>query len=253
LGPAKLDVTVTEAAGKGVEATIDGVAWRLGSAEWCGIAANHNAGGARVWLSRGGRPVGDFRFADQLRPDAATAVAELLGQGLPVRLLSGDVQGSVTAVAKAVGIADAKGRMTPEDKLADVSHGLTMMIGDGINDAPAMRAAHVSMAPSTAADIGRSAADFVFTTGRLAAVPFIIGTARRAARLVNQNLALAIGYNIVAVPLAVTGHVTPLIAAIAMSSSSIIVVLNGLRLRLGARPAVEMTAVVQPDLAEKIA
>ena len=253
LGPADAEAAITEVAGKGVEATIDGAVWRLGSADWCGIGADRNADGTVVWLARDGRPMGDFRFADQLRPDAASALAELRSMGLPVRLLSGDGAGAVAATAEAVGIADARARLTPEDKCADVARGNTMMVGDGINDAPAMRAAHVSMAPSSAADIGRSAADFVFTTGRLAAVPFVMRTARRAARLVNQNLALAVGYNIVAVPLAVTGHVTPLIAALAMSSSSIIVVLNGLRLRLAGRPASAVAPATQQDLSEKAA
>lgn len=253
LGPTNLEGQVRESAGKGVEVTLDDGVWRLGSAGWCGIAPPGDEPGTMVWLSRDGRKMGDFHFADQLRPDAAGAVAELNGMGLPVRLLSGDGSGAVAAAAAAVGIDDAHARLSPADKLADVGRGNTMMVGDGINDAPAMRAAHVSMAPSSAADIGRSAADFVFTTGRLGAVPFVIGTARRAARLVNQNLALAVGYNIVAVPLAVTGHVTPLIAALAMSSSSIIVVLNGLRLRLAARPAAGMAPAIQPDLAEKAA
>ena len=164
--------------------------------------------------------------------------------GLPTRVLSGDEPGIVNLVAAACGIIEAHARLTPEDKLADVAHGRTMMVGDGINDAPAMRAAHVSMAPSSAADIGRGAADFVFTTGRLSTVPFAIGIARRAAGLVNRNLALAIAYNVLAVPLAISGHVTPLIAAAAMSLSSIIVVLNSLRLRLIDRgaPAAEVVS-----------
>ena len=228
-GPA-FDGSITEIAGHGVEGRRGAEVWRLGKADWCGAPASDGIA-TEVWLTCNGAVEGVFRFEDQLRPDAAEAVAALGRLDLPVRLLSGDADRPVAAIARAAGIASARARLKPEEKSADVAIGRTMMVGDGINDAPALTAASVSMAPSTAADIGRSAADFVFTGDRLTAVPFAIAIARRAARLVNQNLVLAIGYNAIAVPLAISGHVTPLIAAIAMSSSSIVVVANAMRLR----------------------
>lgn len=228
--PFELPPTVREVPGKGVQALIDGATWRLGSAEWCGVQGE-DLGASEVWLSRDGTAQASFRFDDVLRHDAAQSVRRLRTLDLRVRLLSGDRPRVVAAVASAVGIDDAEGELLPDQKVAGVSAGRTMMVGDGVNDAPALRAAHVSMAPSSAADIGRSAADFVFTGEELSAVPFVVAIARAAARLVNQNLAIAIGYNVVAVPLAVTGQVTPLIAAVAMSGSSLIVVVNALRLR----------------------
>lgn len=223
---------VVEKPGQGVEGVVGGRHWRLGNRQWCGLGGG-DADATAVWLSSGGVAMATFCFEDEVRSDARDAVQQLGAIGLPVRLISGDALRPVANVAAKVGIADARGRLLPEDKVADVGRGRTMMVGDGINDAPALRAAHVSMAPSSAADIGRSAADFVFTGGRLGAVPLVIGTARRAAAIVNQNLVLAIGYNAIAVPLAISGNVTPLIAAVAMSSSSLIVVANALRLRIG--------------------
>jgi Cu2+-exporting ATPase len=233
--PAKVPATVREVPGKGVEAQIEGATWRLGSAEWCGVMQSQDLGSSEVWLSRDGKAQALFRFDDVLRHDAAESVRQLRALHLPVRLLSGDRPLVVAAVGAAVGIENARGALLPEQKVAAVSAGRVMMVGDGVNDAPALRAAHVSMAPSSATDIGRSAADFVFTGSELSAVPFVVAIARAAARLVNQNLAIAIGYNAVAVPLAVVGHVTPLIAAVAMSGSSLIVVANALRLRWFAR------------------
>ncbi|HWA19930.1 MAG TPA: heavy metal translocating P-type ATPase [Devosia sp.] len=230
-----LGLSIREFPGRGIEGTDDnsGV-WRLGSARWCGVVTSESSG-PEVVLSKDGTALATFMFEDRVRPDASTAIRELSALGLPVRLLSGDRPEVANAVGMEVGIRDIAAGLLPEQKLAAVQQGRTMMVGDGVNDAPALSAAYVSVAPVSASDIGRSAADFVFTGDRLTAVPFIIAVARRAAALVTQNLTIAIGYNVFAVPLAISGHVTPLIAAIAMSSSSIVVVANALRLGLSHR------------------
>lgn len=225
---------VAETAGAGISASYAGATWKLGSSAWCGVP-EQTGDRTVVCLSADGVLKGRFSFDDEIRSDAARVVAELKRKRLPVRILSGDTAAASASMADRLGIPAATGAMTPQDKVANVQAGRTLMVGDGINDAPAMRAAHVAMAPASAADIGRSASDFVMTGEVLAAVPFAISIARRAARLVNQNLVLAIGYNAIAVPLAVSGHVTPLVAAVAMSSSSILVVANALRLRASAR------------------
>ena len=186
-------------------------------------------------LSIGAAPEFLLRFADPLRPAAAATIAELAHLGLPARILSGDRPEPVAAVAQALGVP-GEGGLNPADKLAAIkslaANGRrVLMVGDGLNDGPALAAGHVSMAPGSAADASQNAADAVFLGSSLAPVATAIRAARATQRVVRQNFALAIGYNIIAVPLAISGLVTPLVAALAMSGSSIIVVANALRLK----------------------
>jgi len=232
----------TEVAGRGMLFRDGQTVWKLGSAAWTGVP-QADSDLTAVYLTRDGKLQASFRFDDDIRADAADAVSRLQDMHLPVRLLSGDTSAAVSRVANIVGIDDARAELSPEAKMRIVAQDRTMMVGDGINDAPALRAAYTSMAPSSATDIGRQAADFVFTSGRLTSVPFAIRTARRASALVTQNLAIAIAYNALAVPLAISGQVTPLLAAVAMSTSSLVVVSNGLRLRWG-RQATDVRAPI---------
>ncbi|MGF7008194.1 cation-translocating P-type ATPase [Aminobacter sp. BE322] len=226
---------VDELPGFGLEARSGADTYRLGRAEW----ALHDAGAARgTVLARNGALEAEFRFEDQLRSGAASAVAALRQRGLAVEILSGDRAEAVATVATALGIAQASAGVLPSGKVARLEQlkaegRKVLMVGDGLNDAPALAAAHVSIAPASAADIGRSAADFVFLRESLAAVPLALATSREAKRLIRQNLILAVVYNAIAVPIALVGYVTPLVAALAMSGSSVIVIANGLRLGTG--------------------
>jgi Cu2+-exporting ATPase len=231
---------VREVPGAGMEARIGDHVYRLGRTAWAAASPASDAGeadDASVVLTCDGGVRARFRFADRPRTGARDAIAELARAGLSVEVLSGDRGDAVRRIADEFGVvwhAD----VSPAGKVARVrsleSAGRRiLMVGDGLNDAPALAAAHASMAPASAADIGRNAADLVFLHENLNAVPQAVAIARNAARLVQQNLGLAIVYNVVAVPIAILGHVTPLVAALAMSSSSVIVIGNALRLRGG--------------------
>lgn len=219
-----------EAPGEGLEARVDGQFYRLGRAAWAG-----GEDGEATVLTEDGKPIAGFVFEDDLRPGASEAVAEIRAMGLAPLILSGDARPIVRHLADRLGIEEAMGTMLPKEKTDYVAClGKALMVGDGLNDAPALARAYASMAPATAADIGRNAADFVFLHRALTAVPLAIRIARDARRLVGQNFALAILYNVLALPFAMAGYVTPLLAALAMSASSIVVVANALRLRGGA-------------------
>jgi len=236
--PALDVIDLREYPGLGLSATVDGEVYRLGQAEWCGDQQS-----GQTVLSRDGKRLAAFMLEDSLRRGAGQAAQELRQAGLAMTILSGDSPDAVSDVAAKLGIADASARLLPEQKtrrLADLAEQgrKVLMVGDGLNDAPALAAAYASMAPASAADIGRNAADFVFLHGNLTAVPLAIRVCRQAGSLIRQNFALTIAYNVVALPIAIAGHVTPLIAALAMSSSSVLVVANALRLHGGDRPAI---------------
>jgi Cu2+-exporting ATPase len=161
-------------------------------------------------------------------------VAALRQLGLDVRVLSGDRASAVAPVAAALGLRNWAAELTPSGKIALIESlqqqgRRVLMVGDGLNDAPALAAAHVSMSPISAADITQAQADAVFLGDRLLPVLEAIELARSAQRLMKQNLWLAVIYNTIAVPIAIAGYVTPLIAAAAMSGSSALVTLNALR------------------------
>ncbi|MEQ8354063.1 MAG: heavy metal translocating P-type ATPase [Kiloniellaceae bacterium] len=236
---------VTEHPGCGLEALSDHGRFRLGRAAWALDAAARPTPGAfedsdqtETVLSKDGELLEVFRFDDPLRPGAREAVGALKARGIEIHLLSGDRAGPVRRLAGDLGLDVFEAALRPRDKvaylegLAEAGHKV-LMVGDGLNDAPALAAAQVSMAPGTAADVGRNAAGLVFLGDGLEAVPFAVALSHRADRLIRQNFLLAIVYNGAALPFAVLGFVTPLVAAVAMSLSSIAVVANALRLNAG--------------------
>ncbi|MBA43237.1 MAG: heavy metal translocating P-type ATPase [Magnetococcales bacterium] len=230
---------VKEHAGKGLEGKVNGKKVRLGRDTWCGYQDEPTEALAHVGLSISGKPVPRFYFADDLKADAAKTIEVLHKRGIKTMLLSGDKAAVVNTVAHDAGIEEAKAELTPIEKhdvleKAQASGYRVLMVGDGLNDAAVMAAANVSMAPSTALEITQNTADIVFTGNRLQPVAHTHRIAQRAQALVKQNFGLAICYNFIAVPLAFMGFVTPMVAAIAMSLSSLCVILNAFRLKFNA-------------------
>ena len=236
---------VEEVAGQGVHGFVDGLEVRLGRPSFCG--ADYLANDilcrdpeASVVAFRHGETYHVFSVRQRLRADAARAVAALLQCGIGVEILSGDREPAVRHAAQSLGIHEWRAGVTPSEKIARIEElkrqGFkVMMIGDGMNDAPALAAAHVSMSPVTATHLSQATADLVFLGERLAPVVAAIGFSRKALRLMRQNLWLAAGYNLLAVPLAIAGLATPLVAAAAMSGSSLLVILNALRAHRGVK------------------
>jgi P-type Cu2+ transporter len=230
-----------EEPGLGVRATAEGKELFLGrpshcSAEAAAVAVAVRHPDASLMAFRNGDRVVIFAIQQALRPDAGETVQQLKALGLDVEILSGDRESAVAGAARALGVKTFASGLTPADKIRRIEAlkakgRKVLMVGDGLNDAPALAAAHVSISPVTAVHLTQAAADAVFLGPRLAPVLAAVTVSRRARGLMVQNLWLAVIYNAVAVPLAIAGYATPLVAALAMSGSSLIVTLNALRVQ----------------------
>ena len=239
--------------GLGVQARIDGRLWRLGNASFAGAARAGDPvdpvdpgdpgdpGDTVIWLADEGGPVARLRLRDALRPDAPEVVSRLAARGLRLHLLSGDEPCTVATVARQLGIAAHRGGARPDGKLAYVralqaDGRRVLMVGDGINDAPVLAAADVSVAVGEASSLARTAAGVVLLGRRISDLCSLHDLSQDTRRIVKQNLGWAMIYNTVAIPAAAVGWVPPAVAAIGMSVSSLLVAVNALRLMPRQRP-----------------
>ena len=234
--------------GCGLEGHVDGQRWRLGRADFACRGVDDGA----LWLGDGQRARARFEIREAPRADAAEALARLRALGLRVQLSSGDGAAAVAAVARTLGIDDAHARQHPEDKLALVrwlqAQGrVVAMVGDGLNDAPVLAGADVSLAMDAGAALAQRAADLVLTGPGLLRIPAAIGVARATRQVIRQNFGWALVYNLLALPLAACGLVTPWIAALGMAGSSLVVTLNALRLGRADRRAGTAAATTGED------
>ena len=229
--PAEL-TDIKEHPGKGLSATWHDQPVKLGSAAFTGAPASDAPG---AWLKIGSEPAHALTLSANLREGAEEMTRLLRARGVEMHLISGDTPAATRAVAETLGIRSWHASQSPSDKIAYLK-GLAeagrkvLMVGDGLNDTGALASAYASVAPASAADAARSASDVVVLGKSLASLPDLIATSRSAKRRILENFAIAAGYNALVIPLAVAGFVTPLLAAIAMSTSSITVLLNALRL-----------------------
>ena len=248
-----------EEPGQGVRAMIDGAEARLGSRTFCGVVAASSSpseleSGTSVIVFTHGSRSAVLAVRQTLRADAALVMKSLAERGFDLRILSGDRPTAVAPVAARLGIVQWQGGLDPAQKIAAIealklAGHRVLMVGDGLNDAPSLAAAHVSLSPIGAAHIAQAHADAVFLGEHLAPVLDALRIGGRARRLMQQNLWLAVLYNAIAVPIAIAGYVTPLIAALAMSGSSILVTVNALR---ASRPWGEDRAPKSAALRDKL-
>jgi len=240
--------------GSGLEGTVDGHRLRIGSREFASAIAPAQAlPDTGIYLARDGEWLARIEVRDPLRPGVAEAVRELGRLGLPTEIASGDEPGAVAAVAEAAGVPAHHARLKPADKLSLVRErsaggDAVLMIGDGVNDAPVLAAASVSVAMGAGASLAHTSADSVLMVQDLRVLPAAIGLARRTLSIMRQNLAWAVAYNVAALPLAALGFIPPWAAAIGMSASSLLVVGNAMRLRRN-QPSRQASGPAVPEVA----
>lgn len=237
------DITLdsfTEYPGKGAEAIYRGVVYRLGALHWIdkNLALGDNVKlGSTSGFSANGNRIVNFEFNESIRDEAVTVVSALKSEGFHVHIASGDKYSAVEKIAGALRISHFIAESSPEqkstyvNKLKEQGHNV-LMVGDGINDTVALSAADVSIALHGVGDLGANSADLVLTKNSLEPILAASRLTRRTRELVYQNIVLALIYNLVAMPLAFIGLVSPLVAAVAMSISSLLVVANSLRLNI---------------------
>ncbi len=248
--PAATDVQAV--AGRGIEGRVGTRMLRLGSTRWLtelklaptstlsAAAEQSQAEGRSVsWLVDASAVRGLFAFGDEVKPEAAAAIAALHAQGVRCVLVSGDNRGAATAIARQLGIDDVRAEVLPADKaqvVASLREGLAAgekvaMVGDGINDAPALAAADVGLAMATGTDVAMESAGLTLMRGDVRLVPEALALSRAVTRKIWQNLFWAFAYNVVGIPAAALGFLTPVIAGAAMALSSVSVVSNALLLK----------------------
>ena len=259
--PAVVATELREVEGAGVQGVVDGTIYRLGRFDFAlrTATADDLARGAiaRAWLAAGDQLLASFDTDERLRAGSREVFDELRALGLEIEIASGDSAERVGQVARALGVEHYASRLTPADKLAHVrsiqrqSPGV-IMVGDGVNDAPVLAAAGVSIALQSGTALAQSSADLILFGASLEALPRAIAVARRSHRVIRQNLIWAAIYNAIAIPLAALGWIAPWLAALGMSLSSIVVVLNARRIVRLARRLPDAPAV-PPRRAEALA
>jgi P-type Cu2+ transporter len=233
--PLEFDSKITEIRGAGIKASLNKTELILGNRSLCGVGIDNNDAKLEMWFKYGNDKPIRLEFEDRLREDSYTVVKIFKKMGFDIEIISGDRPKAVEKVAIELDITSFKALFSPKEKfryLEDLSlkGKKVLMVGDGLNDSAALKSAFVSMSPGQALEITQTASDMVFQGDKLFPIVESYRIARFSNRLIKQNLTLSLAYNVITVPIAMMGLATPIIAAIIMSSSSIVVVMNSLRL-----------------------